>query len=232
MDWVASAFSGFGLLLRQGLTVPAAASPYTPASRLFPVPRGHVLIRRLCVQPLPPLGRIARWFSLRVDAGRGTARSAVLSRHAQQSFLELLEGILPCLSRGAPQYADDVISPTGPHCNEPLLPAGSFASSIVLFARPSLFGDGPVLTGGFPFLSASRFPDGIVTIRQQAVSYFAYGQPKAKTDDEVLPQASLLAHHQLPHTHVRLFYRTPPLIFKSNSSYGSFILLPLRFLEE
>ncbi|KRX83547.1 hypothetical protein T06_4393 [Trichinella sp. T6] len=64
--------------LRQGLTVPAAASPYTPASRLFPVPRGHVLIRRLCVQPLPPLGRIARWFSLRVDAGRGTARSAVL----------------------------------------------------------------------------------------------------------------------------------------------------------
>ncbi|KRZ87933.1 hypothetical protein T08_12450 [Trichinella sp. T8] len=109
MDWIASAFSGFGLLvsseLRQGLMVPAAASSYTPASRLFPVPRGHVLIRRLCVQPLPPLGRIARWFSLRVDAGRGTARSAVLWRHAQQSFLELLEGILPCLSRG--QVASD-----------------------------------------------------------------------------------------------------------------------------
>ncbi|KRX23261.1 hypothetical protein T07_10422 [Trichinella nelsoni] len=77
----------FGLLrlwvaaseLRQGLTVPAAASPYTPASRLFPVPRGHVLIPRLCVQPLPPLGRISRWFSPSVDAGRGTARSDVLS---------------------------------------------------------------------------------------------------------------------------------------------------------
>ncbi|KRY15509.1 Serine/threonine-protein kinase RIO3, partial [Trichinella patagoniensis] len=32
----------------------------------------------------------------------------------------------------------------------------------------SLNGDGPVLTGGFPFLSDSRFPDGIITIKQQS----------------------------------------------------------------
>ncbi|KRY07309.1 hypothetical protein T12_14790 [Trichinella patagoniensis] len=41
-------------------------------------PQGHVLTRRLCVQPLLPPGRIARWFGLHVDAGRGTARSATL----------------------------------------------------------------------------------------------------------------------------------------------------------
>ncbi|KRX18495.1 hypothetical protein T07_6263 [Trichinella nelsoni] len=41
-------------------------------------PQGRVLRSRLCVKPLLPLGRIARWFGLRVDAGRGTARSATL----------------------------------------------------------------------------------------------------------------------------------------------------------
>ncbi|KRZ84117.1 hypothetical protein T08_10231 [Trichinella sp. T8] len=42
-------------------------------------PQGRVTTRRLCVQPLLPPGRIARWFDLRIDAGRGTARSAALS---------------------------------------------------------------------------------------------------------------------------------------------------------
>ncbi|KRY40399.1 hypothetical protein T01_16171 [Trichinella spiralis] len=41
-------------------------------------PQGRVLTSRLCVQPLLPLGRIARWFVLHVDAGCGTARSATV----------------------------------------------------------------------------------------------------------------------------------------------------------
>ncbi|KRX49746.1 hypothetical protein T05_1957 [Trichinella murrelli] len=106
--------------------------------------------------------------------------------------------------------------------HEPLPRAGSFASSIVLLVRSSLFGDGPVLTDGLPVLSASRFPDDIATIKQQTVT---------RNDDDVVPKTSSTTRH-LPHIHVHPFYRTPPPIFKSNSSYGSFTFLLLRFLEE
>ncbi|KRX37790.1 hypothetical protein T05_5775 [Trichinella murrelli] len=37
-------------------------------------------------------------------------------------------------------------------------------------------------------------------------------------------------NNHLPH--IRPYYRTPPPIFKSNSSYGSFTFLLLRCLEE
>ncbi|KRX51356.1 hypothetical protein T09_10332 [Trichinella sp. T9] len=51
-------------------------------------------------------------------------------------------------------------------CNGPLPRAGSSAFSTWVLTRPSLFGDGPVLTGVFPFFSVSRFPDGIATIKR------------------------------------------------------------------
>ncbi|KRX72418.1 hypothetical protein T06_12542 [Trichinella sp. T6] len=51
---------------------------------------------------------------------------------------------------------------------EPLPRAGSFTSSIALLVHSSLNSDGPVLTGGFPFLSDLRFPGGIIIIKQQS----------------------------------------------------------------
>ncbi|KRY09994.1 hypothetical protein T12_1457, partial [Trichinella patagoniensis] len=70
-------------------------------------------------------------------------------------------------------------------CNGPLSRARSSASSTRLLARPSLFGDGPVLTGAFPFLFVSRFPDGIATIKQQTMSIYFIKQSEARTDDDV-----------------------------------------------
>ncbi|KRZ19758.1 hypothetical protein T4B_619 [Trichinella pseudospiralis] len=49
----------------------------------------------------------------------------------------------------------------------PVPQAGSSVSSARLLAGPSLFGDGLVLAAAFPFLSASRFNDGIATTKQQ-----------------------------------------------------------------
>ncbi|XP_003367347.1 conserved hypothetical protein [Trichinella spiralis] len=60
-------------------------------------------------------------------------------------------------------------------CNEPLPRAGSWTSSTALLVHSSLNGDRPVLTGGFPFLSYSRFLDGIITIKQQSVSIVFIG---------------------------------------------------------
>ncbi|KRY35158.1 hypothetical protein T01_8308 [Trichinella spiralis] len=60
------------------------------------------------------------------------------------------------------------------------------------------------------FLSDSRFPDGIITIKQR----------------------KLLQPHNNDYAHVPRYYHTPPLIFKSKSAYGSFTFLPLRCLEE
>ncbi|KRY24025.1 hypothetical protein T12_3583 [Trichinella patagoniensis] len=64
---------------------------------------------------------------------------------------------------------------TDKYRNEPLPQAGSFTSSTALLAHSSLNGGGPVLTGGFPFLSDSRFPDSIITIQQQSVSIVFIG---------------------------------------------------------
>ncbi|KRZ88413.1 hypothetical protein T08_13720 [Trichinella sp. T8] len=72
-----------------------------------------------------------------------------------------------------------------PHCNGPLPRAGSSASSTRLLARPSLFGDGPVLTGVFPFLSVSRFPDGIATIKQQTTTIHFIRLSETRTDDDI-----------------------------------------------
>ncbi|XP_003372162.1 conserved hypothetical protein [Trichinella spiralis] len=104
---------------------------------------------------------------------------------------------------------------------QPLSRAGLSASSTRLLARPSLFGDGPVLTGAFSFFSVSRFPDGIATIKQQTM--------KTRIDDDVTTNTLLwqLANHD-----VNNHYRTPPPIFMSHSSYGSFSFLPLHFLQE
>ncbi|KRX51050.1 hypothetical protein T05_5481 [Trichinella murrelli] len=60
-------------------------------------------------------------------------------------------------------------STAGAGYKEPLPRAGSFTSSIALLVHSSLNGDGPVLTGGFPFLSDLRFPGGIIIIKQQSV---------------------------------------------------------------
>ncbi|KRX60730.1 hypothetical protein T09_2744 [Trichinella sp. T9] len=70
-------------------------------------------------------------------------------------------------------------------CNGPLPRAGSFAFSTGLLTRPSLFGDGPVLTGAFPFRSVSRFPDGIATTKQQAISIYFIRQSETRIDDDV-----------------------------------------------
>ncbi|KRX26006.1 hypothetical protein T07_2010 [Trichinella nelsoni] len=98
-----------------------------------------------------------------------------------------------------------VCAPT--RCDEPLPRSGSFAFSIVFLACPSLFGDGPVLTGRFPFLSACAF---LMVLQQSS---------NKQTDDDVILKDSLKTR-QLPNTHVRPFYRTLPPILKSNSSYG------------
>ncbi|KRX76046.1 hypothetical protein T06_13459, partial [Trichinella sp. T6] len=95
------------------------------------------------------------------------------------------------------------------HCNEPLPREGSFTSSTVLFACSSLFGDGPVLTSGFPFLSVSRFPDGIVTIKQQTVSTFFIGN---REQEPTTCHHKLLQQHN-DSAHVRPYYRIPPPIF-------------------
>ncbi|KRY00960.1 hypothetical protein T4E_11248 [Trichinella pseudospiralis] len=113
-------------------------------------------------------------------------------------------------------------------CNEPLPRAGWSVSSPRVLARPSLFGDEPVLAAAFPFLSASRFNDGIATTKQQTMSIYFIKQSKAKTDDDITTTAafSLIQLTFLPP------HRTPHRIFMSNSSYGSFRFLPLHFLEE
>ncbi|KRX87828.1 hypothetical protein T4E_1114, partial [Trichinella pseudospiralis] len=67
---------------------------------------------------------------------------------------------------------------------------GSSVSSARLLARPSLFGDGPVLAGAFPFLSASRFDDDIATTKQQTMSICFIKQSKAKTNDDVTTTAA------------------------------------------
>ncbi|XP_003367177.1 conserved hypothetical protein [Trichinella spiralis] len=84
-------------------------------------------------------------------------------------------------------------------CNGPLPRAGSSASSTGLLTRPSLFGDGPVFTGAFPFRSVSRFPDGIATTKQQAMSIYSIRQSETRIDDDVNTN-----------------YRTPPPIFMKN----------------
>ncbi|KRZ16943.1 hypothetical protein T11_17752 [Trichinella zimbabwensis] len=98
-----------------------------------------------------------------------------------------------------------------------------------LLARPSLFGDGPVLTGAFPFLSVSRFPDGIATIKQQTMSIYFIKQSETRIDDDVPTNTHLWPLANAP---VNNHYRTPPPIFMSYSSYGSFSFLPLHFLQE
>ncbi|KRX74631.1 hypothetical protein T06_706, partial [Trichinella sp. T6] len=71
------------------------------------------------------------------------------------------------------------------YCNGPLPRVGSSASSTRLLARQSLFGDGPVLTGVFPFFSASRFLDGIATIKQQTMSIHFIRLSETSTDDDI-----------------------------------------------
>ncbi|KRZ97916.1 hypothetical protein T08_4528 [Trichinella sp. T8] len=110
-------------------------------------------------------------------------------------------------------------------CNGPLPRAGSFASSTGLLTRPSLFGDGPVLTGAFPFRSVSRFPDGIATTKQQAISIYFIRQSETRIDDDVNTNT-------LANTDVNNHYRTLPPIFMSYFSYGSFSFLRLHFLQE
>ncbi|KRY16069.1 hypothetical protein T12_16483 [Trichinella patagoniensis] len=105
------------------------------------------------------------------------------------------------------------------YCNGPLPRACSSASSTVLFVRPSLFGDGPVLTGAFPFLSVSHFPDGIGTIKRQTMSIYFIEQSKARTDDDdipkrlpgYLPTATYTCKQLIPYSasdlHVQFFIR-------------------------
>ncbi|KRZ13087.1 hypothetical protein T11_6971 [Trichinella zimbabwensis] len=112
------------------------------------------------------------------------------------------------------------VSRTG-KCNGPLPRAGSSASSTRLLARPSLFGDGPVLTGAFPFLSVSRFPDGIATIKQQTMSIYFIKQSETRIDDDVTTNTRLWP---LANARVYNHYRTPPPIFMSYSSYGKISL--------
>ncbi|KRX68018.1 hypothetical protein T09_4456 [Trichinella sp. T9] len=76
--------------------------------------------------------------------------------------------------------------------------------------------------GVFPFLSVSRSPDGIATIKQQTI------RPTTK----IYRRNAFMATCQLPRTHVNNHYSTPPPIFMSNSSYGSFSFPPLHFLQE
>ncbi|XP_003369198.1 hypothetical protein Tsp_04623 [Trichinella spiralis] len=61
------------------------------------------------------------------------------------------------------------------------------------YTRPSLFGDGPVLTGAFPFRSVSRFPDGIATTKEQAMSIYFIRQSETRIDDDVKHKHTLLA---------------------------------------
>ncbi|KRY63990.1 hypothetical protein T4A_13195, partial [Trichinella pseudospiralis] len=102
------------------------------------------------------------------------------------------------------------------YCNEPLPRAGSSVSSARLLARPSSFGDGQVLAGAFPFISASRFNDGIATTKQQTMSIYFIKQSKAKTDDDVTTTAvfcliQLTSLPPLPYSpsdlHVQFFIR-------------------------
>ncbi|KRX25725.1 hypothetical protein T07_516 [Trichinella nelsoni] len=120
---------------------------------------------------------------------------------------------------------------TDKYRNEPLPRAGSFTSShraIGAFVakrrrsgidrRVSLFSD-------------SRFPDSIITIKQQSVSIVFIGN--CEQGPPTMRYSKLFRQTQQPDTYVHS--RTTvlyPLIFKSKSAYGSFTFLPLRCLEE
>ncbi|XP_003382326.1 hypothetical protein Tsp_09164 [Trichinella spiralis] len=85
------------------------------------------------------------------------------------------------------------------NCNGPLPRAGSSASSTGLLTRPSLFGDGPVLTGAFPFRSVSRFPDGIATTKEQAMNNRKQGSTTMKTRAHFWQHANTDVKQPLPY---------------------------------
>ncbi|KRX14005.1 hypothetical protein T07_12041, partial [Trichinella nelsoni] len=72
-------------------------------------------------------------------------------------------------------------------------------------ARSSLFGEGPVLTGGFP------------SIKQQAVNIFFIGN--REQGPPTMCSSKLLRSHHIDSAPLRPYYRTPPPIFKSKSAY-------------
>ncbi|KRX51658.1 hypothetical protein T09_2551 [Trichinella sp. T9] len=102
------------------------------------------------------------------------------------------------------------------HCKLPLTRAGSFAPSVGLLTRSSLFGDGPVSTGALTFRSVSRFPDGMATTKQQTMDIYFIRQSETRVDDDVNTNTPLTTSYH--HNH----YRTPPPIFMYYSSYCSF----------
>ncbi|KRY74815.1 hypothetical protein T4B_5421, partial [Trichinella pseudospiralis] len=111
---------------------------------------------------------------------------------------------------------------------------GSSVSSARLLARPSLFGDGPVLAGAFPFLSASRFNDGIATTKQQTMSIYFIKQSKAKTNDDVTTTAAfspMPTPFPTPTTVLRIRSSCPILYTVSSSSFSAGIISLARSMS-
>ncbi|KRX21890.1 hypothetical protein T07_5743 [Trichinella nelsoni] len=117
---------------------------------------------------------------------------------------------------------------------EPLPRAGTFTSSNVLLARSSLFGDGPVLTGGFPFLSDSRFPDGIVAIKQKVVRIFFIGN-REREPTTMCYRKLLRQHNDDSHTYVRttvLHLRSSsPILLTVASPFFCFVVWRTRVVR-
>ncbi|KRZ88925.1 hypothetical protein T08_16781 [Trichinella sp. T8] len=109
-------------------------------------------------------------------------------------------------------------------CNEPLSQVGSFAPSVGLLTRSSLFGDGPVSTGALTFRSVSRFTDGMATTKQQTMDIYFIRQSETRVDDDTNTNTLLATsnHHvkqPLPYSSSDLHLRCLRLHFLQERSH-------------
>ncbi|KRY75290.1 hypothetical protein T4A_2540, partial [Trichinella pseudospiralis] len=92
--------------------------------------------------------------------------------------------------------------------------------------RPSLFGNGPVLTSAFPFRSISRFPDGIAITEQQAMGIHFIKQSETRIDDDINTRTLLATCQPLMSTTTTvLLLRSSCLIFHTFVDVDSWFCL-------
>ncbi|KRX25646.1 hypothetical protein T07_14295, partial [Trichinella nelsoni] len=123
--------------------------------------------------------------------------------------------------------------------HKPLFRAGPFVTPTELLAQSSLDDDGPSSTGGFlcanvssaglpparfPFFPGSRFAGSIIAITRQYLL--------ATPNNDRHRFVTAVFQHQPQHTLQPTHYRSPSLVYKYVSAYGSFILLPLCCLDK
>ncbi|KRZ84409.1 hypothetical protein T08_5878 [Trichinella sp. T8] len=107
-------------------------------------------------------------------------------------------------------------------CNEPLSRVGSFAPSVGLLTRSSLFGDGPVSTGALTFRSVSRFTDGMATTKQQTMDIYFIRQSETRVDDDTNTNTLLAtSNHDVRTTTTVLLLRSSCIILHTVASVSS-----------